>query len=211
MRNPLNSWARNDSACKCDPNTGHAVEVKLGPNDYDLCRRLITAGSEHRKMLRQIHVTMDITAPFYWWAEFDTYKQSVTRNSCSFQHKGASRPYEDKDFGMDDLEYVNIPTELKERLIAARAQLTEVLNDVRDSYVETKDYGAFRLIRQNVPSGYLYKATCSMNYEVLLNMFRQRKNHKLIEWHQFIDILLEQIPYFKEFTEFAESKVNKNA
>lgn len=206
MRNPLNSWAKNDSKCACDIETGHATSVEIGPNDLDLCRRLIQCGTEHRKVLRQINITMDITAPLYWWAELDTYKICTTRNSCSFQHKGASKTYELSDFSFDDISGVAISEHQREAVKKALVEMMTQLNILRSSFNETKDYNTFRLIRQLLPCGYNYKATWSANMEVLLNIYRQRKNHKLIEWHMFIDELKIKVPYFAKFCEFIDAK-----
>lgn len=186
MRNPLNSWAKADSHCVCDPTDGHVVEFHLGPNDEKLCKALTVGGPPHRKFLRQITVTMDITAPMYWWAEMDTYKICTTRNSCSVQHKGASRDFVVEDFTFDSISFdgdEKLETEVKSEM----KTLLEAINDLRRKYVETKDYKYFRLMRQFLPSSYNYKTTWSGNYEVLLNIYKWRKHHKLLEWHEFCD------------------------
>ena len=190
MRNPLNSWEKADSTFEFDPATGSLMKAEFGPNDKSLMERLVKGGQPHRKFLRQIFVTMDITAPTYWWAEMDTYKVSTTRDSCSIQHKGASRDFEVSDFSFD--------TELQDCTfnsfslsdIGGDGDIETVLgivNKYRRLYVETKDYAYFRLMRQFLPSGYNYKATWSGNLEVLLNIYEWRHNHRLSEWHEFCD------------------------
>ena len=174
-RNPLNSWAKSDSDLDKDI---------LGPNDIGLAQRLISAGSEHRKFLRQIFVTMDITAPLYWISEFDTYKVGTVRNSCSFMHKGVSEP-----FKMDDFSTYN-KSDVWEKVI-------ESLNTMRDLYLDTKDKKIFEEIRCVLPSGYNQRYTVTMNYENILTMIKQRTGHRLTEWGDFIKVLWE-LPYAKE-------------
>ena len=189
MRNPLNSWAKNDSSCKCDPTDGHIIELKLGPNDVKLCKTLTHGGSPHRKFLRQIFVTMDITAPMYWWAEMDTYKISSTRNSCSVQHKGDSREFTKDDFtfeGQDVLGTLDYA-----ELLGDAKTVIGIVNKWRNKYVDggKKDYSLFRVMRQFLPSGYNYKTTWSGNYEILLNIYQWRSKHKLVEWHHLCDVI----------------------
>ena len=196
MRNPLNSWSKNDSKCKCDPDDGHVIELEIGPNDQKLLRALTAGGPPHRKLLRQIPVTMDITAPMYWWAEMDTYKISTTRNSCSIQHKGASREFVDSDFTFEDistlgtLDYAEVLSDVR--------TVVGIVNKWRNKYVDggKTNYSLFRVMRQFLPSGYNYKATWSGNYEVLMNIYKWRKNHKLREWHEFCDEI-EKLPGMK--------------
>lgn len=185
MRNPLNSWDKGDSSCKCDPQDGHVVEFTLGPNDARLCKALTVGGAPHRKFLRQIPVIMDITGPMYWWAEMDTYKISTTRNSCSVQHKGASREFTIDDFTFDD--QISLGTLDYAEMLRDQAAMLEIVNKWRNKYVESgkTNYSLFRVMRQFLPSGYNYKATWSGNYEILLNIYKWRKNHKLKEWHEF--------------------------
>ena len=190
MRNPLNSWAKNDSSCKYDPTTGSITELTLGPNDKKLCETLTHGGQPHRKFLRQISVTMDITAPVYWWAEMDTYKVSTTRNSCSMQHKGASRDFTSDDFTIDCMNAdPKVPTILDktdfQQIFFDTKTILDIVNKWRRAYVASKDYTYFRLMRQMTPMGYNYKATWTANYEVLLNIYEWRHNHKLVEWHDF--------------------------
>lgn len=191
-RNALSSWNKSDSDLK--------NEV-LGKNDLQLAQRLILAGSEHRKFMRQILVTVDIIAPIYFWSEFDAYKVGVTRSSTSFQHTGMSRDLGIDDFELDEKFFVdrnNFDIEMKRlkendevktdeeklKLISCRCLITliSVLNALREQYVITKDYEYFRIIRQLLPSSFCYRSTVIMNYEVILNMIKQRKNHALKEW-----------------------------
>lgn len=191
MRNPLNSWEKADTTFEFDPSTGSLVEVKFGPNDLSLVGRLVKGGSPHRKFLRQILVTMDITAPSYWWAEMDTYKVATTRDSCSIQHKGSSRDFVQGDFSLDSLP---------ERMSEEKADLEKVIDIVnkwRRLYVETGDYRYFRLMRQLLPSGYNYRSTWSGNLETIANILEWRKNHRLSEWHEFC-AEVEKIPGYKE-------------
>ena len=199
MRNPLNSWNRIDSKTECDPVYGSTTNLEIGENDAKLIKALTIGGHPHRKFLRQIFVTFDITMPSYVWAEFDTYKVSTVRNSCSFQHKGTAKEFELSDFTIDDNHKENeIYEDIFIELDNHWDNTISIINKLRDKYNETKDYKYFRAIRQILPSGYNYKATWSGNYESLLNMYFWRHEHKLIEWHEFCDIMLEKIPYLKE-------------
>ena len=202
MRNPLNSWNRGDSSFKYDSENGSIKEFQIGPNDEKLIKALTHGGSPHRKFLRSITVSMDITAPTYWWAEMDTYKVSTTRNSCSLQHKGDS-----SDFTVDDFTFENLDT-------LSTVDYTEMLNDQetiiniinkwRNKYIngEKTDYNLFRVMRQFIPMSYNYKATWTANYEILLNIYFWRKNHKLIEWRNFCSEILQRCPYFNKLVEF---------
>ena len=174
MRNPLNSWDRSDRG---------------GSKDIDLMHRLYKGGPEHRKYLRQIFVTMDITAPLYWIAEHDTYKVATTRNSCSFMHKGVSRAFEIEDFTTEHEEYL-IP-------------IINLLNNLRDAYLKDKDIETFRQIRQILPQGYNCRYTWSCNYETIINIIHQREHHKLSEWREFVKVM-KSLPYIKEIMEGEE-------
>lgn len=198
MRNPLNSWSKNDSRTKCDPDDGHVIELELGPNDQKLCRALTVGGTPHRKFLRQIAVTMDITAPMYWWAEMDTYKICSTRNSCSVQHKGASREFTVSDFTLEGQDALGA-LDYGELLSDAKV-VVGIVNKWRNKYVDggKTDYSLFRAMRQLLPCGYNYKATWTGNYEVLVNIYKWRKNHKLKEWHEFCTEI-EKLPGMEFF------------
>lgn len=169
-RNPKNSWARMDSHTRAD---GTFV---LGPHDRDLARRLCRAGSDHRKFLRQIFVCVDITAPLYWWKEFDTYKIGTAANSTSTMHKLHARPITEADFSTDHLN------PLARRTLDAYVQ---VLEQLRLQYVQQHDQQAWYSLIQLLPSSYEQTRTCTMNYETVFRMHQARRAHKLAEWHDF--------------------------
>ena len=189
MRNPKNSWDKSDSHFYIK---GDMIVPHLGKNDLDLCLRLIKGGSEHRKFMRMIHVQTDITGPAYWIPEFDTYKIGTTRNSCSFMHKGTVSEYTINDFTWDEDE------ELDNNM--HRENLLVTLNSLREKYNNTKDMRYFRRIRQMLPMGYNIKFTWDASYETLLNIWRQRHTHRLVEWHKFCE-WIESLPYMREFLE----------
>ena len=175
-RNAMNSWAMSDSDLENDI---------VGENDFALAKRLFDAGTEHRKYLRQIFVTCDILAPLYWWKEFDTYKVGTTANSCSTMHKIHS-----KEFVLDDFS-----TEHLHRL--AYSTLENVVYDLnyyRELYLKSKSKDYWWDMIQLLPSSYNQLRTVTMNYEVLANIIRQRKNHKLDEWIKFCEVMLEENP-----------------
>ena len=181
-RNPLNSWGRMDSYYDEDGN------YHLGENDLSLAVRLARAGSDHRKYLRQVMVSMDITAPLYWWKEFDTYKVGTVANSCSTMHKIHAKAFSREDFACDRLT----PDALD-----ALDALIAYLEGERQAYVETKDLSHWHNLIQLLPSSYLQMRTVTLNYEVLIHMYAARKNHKLQEWHDFCDAV-RTLPYAKE-------------
>lgn len=181
MRNPMNSWERSDTTYGLGED--YLSDMKIGQNDYDLMARLIKGGSEHRKFLRQIFVSVDITAPLYWWKEFDTYKVGTTANSQSTMHKIHSKPIELSDFSIDDFEINNEGIYLEDCFINVIADC-EML---RQRYMETKDKRYWRGLVQLLPDSYNQKRTLTMSYENLLNMLKQRKAHKLDEWREFCD------------------------
>jgi hypothetical protein len=183
MRNPMNSWEQSDSgygcvdelckSCNFDHNwCGNTGEYKIGEKDLDLMKRLVKAGSDHSKFMRMITVTCDITAPLYWWKEFDTYKVGTVRNSCSTMHKIHA-----KEFTKDDFSYENVLDDVA----TINASLGR-LNYARSKYLETKDKRYWYSMIQILPSSYNQKATVQINYAVLRNMHHGRKNHKLDEW-----------------------------
>ena len=181
-RNPMNSWDRMDSEYAPD---GSFV---LGENDLGLAKRLCTAGSDHRKFIRQIFVSVDLTAPLYWWKEFDTYKVGTTANSTSTMHKIHAKPFDASDFSCERM------------LPAARESLDstiETLEKLRLEFVETKNKDVWYSIIQLLPTSYNQMRTCTMTYENLVNMYFARRNHKLDEWHVYCD-WIESLPYFKE-------------
>ena len=181
-RNPLNSWDRMDSRYDQDGN------YILGPNDLDLAKRLCKAGSDHRKFIRQILVSVDITAPMYWWKEFDTYKVATVANSTSTMHKIHSKPFE-----LDDFSHDHMSESAEQALLALMA----VLEEKRLSFVKTKNKEDWYDIIQLLPSSYNQTRTVTMNYENLVNMYFARRNHKLQEWHTYCDWILT-LPYTAE-------------
>ena len=182
-RNPMNSWARMDS--QYDEN-GFYV---LGENDLDLARRLARAGSDHRKFLRQIFVSVDITAPLYWWKEFDTYKVGTVANSCSTMHKIHSKAFDRDDFSHDRLD---------EGGLKALDALIEYLESERLKFNENKeDRQPWHNMIQLLPSSFNQMRTVSLNYENLINIYYARRTHKLAEWHTLCDWILS-LPYAEE-------------
>ena len=182
-RNPMNSWGRMDS--EYDENGNYI----LGENDLDLAKRLARAGSDHRKFLRQIFVSVDITAPLYWWKEFDTYKVGTVANSCSTMHKIHSKAFEREDFSCDRLD---------EGGLAALDALIAYLESERQKFCENKeDRQPWHNMIQLLPSSYNQMRTISMNYENLINMYYARKNHKLAEWHTLCD-WIKSLPYAEQ-------------
>lgn len=176
-RNPMNSWDRSDTS-----------GVDIGDADLDLLKRLRKAGTDHRKYLRMIPVWMDITAPLYWWSEYDTYKVGTVANSCSKMHKIHAKEFTIEDFSIEHL--------LAENTVYF-GKAIERLNNARNKFLETKDKEYWWQMIQLLPSSYNQKRTVFLNFEVLLNMYHARKNHKLDEWQDFCKIV-EQIPLFKE-------------
>lgn len=196
MRNPMNSWNRSDTIFEHVNGSDRAVS--LGDEDLKLMLMLSKAGSEHAKYKRMINVTCDIIAPVYFVAELDTYKIGTTRNSCSLQHKGSSRDFVTGDFTWDN-EFSEGDYEIYEKCRTAIADAIKNINFLRSKYIETDDYKFFRLMRQLMPMGYNYRFTWSANYEVLSNIYHQRKNHPLSEWHKFCD-WIESLPYSRVIT-----------
>ena len=182
VRNPLNSWARSDSYY--DEN-GQYI---LGENDLGLAKRLARAGSDHRKYLRQIFISVDVTAPMYWWKEYDTYKVATVANSTSTMHKIHSKEFSRDDFSLDKLD---------EDSMAFFDTIIAKLEELRLKYTETKDKQYWYDIIQLLPSSYNQMRTCSLNYETLINIYYARKGHKLDEWHTFCDFI-KTLPYAKD-------------
>ena len=182
-RNPMNSWHLMDSCY----NNG---EFEIGEKDYDLLRRLTIAGPEHRKWNRMVTVTMDITAPLYWWKEFDTYKVATVANSCSTMHKIQAKEFELDDFSHEHLE--EYPKWLLSEVILE-------LNKNRKDFNKTKDKDYWWQMIQLLPSSYNQKRTVHLNYEVLGTIYYQRRHHKLDEWHVFCDTI-KTLPYSEFIT-----------
>ncbi len=181
MRNPLNSWAKSDSYYTTE---GYV----LGEADLDLARRLARAGSDHRKFLRQIMVTVDITAPLYWWKEFDTYKVGTVANSCSTMHKIHASPFSRADFSCDRM---TAPA------LAVLDSVIAFLETERQAFVATKDVAHWHNMIQLLPTSYNQMRTVTLNYEVLVNIYYARRNHKLAEWHTLC-AWIESLPYARE-------------
>lgn len=180
-RNPHNSWDRMDSS---------VIDQKFvfGPKDLELAKRLCRAGSDHRKFVRQIFVTVDITAPLYWWKEYDTYKVGTVANSTSTMHKIHGKPFEMADFSTEHMT---------EETLAFMNEIIAVLEDLRQRYNETKDKSLWYSMIQLLPESYNQMRTCTFNYENLVGMYYARKSHKLDEWHVFCDWAVT-MPYFRE-------------
>lgn len=196
MRNPMNSWDKSDSEIEYIVGNRRFI---IGKNDMELAKSLIKAGSEHRKFLRQIFVSVDITAPLYYWKEADTYKVGTVSNSCSTMHKLASTPITIDCFETDDY---------KEMLMGNMkpAAIIEYCEDLRLKYLETKNEGYWKELIRWLPESWLQTRTVTMNYENILNMYHQRKKHRLNEWSgidnpskpNFI-VWVKTLPYAKEF------------
>ena len=188
MRNPMNSWAKSDSDWMVgeDPVTGMPETFfKLGPNDADLMCRLNKSGSDHRKFMRMLVVYADITAPLYWWKEYDTYKVGTVANSCSTMHKIHAKEFTFDDFSIEHLDQFNF--NLFKMIIAN-------LNAARKHFIESNDKDCWWQMIQLLPTSYNQKRTVEFNYEVLRNMYHSRKNHKLDEWRIFCN-WIESLPY----------------
>ena len=183
-RNPMNSWDRMDSCY----NNG---EFEIGENDYKLLKNLTIAGPEHRKWNRMITVTMDITAPLYWWKEYDTYKVATVANSCSTMHK-----IQAKEFTLDDFSHEHLEEYPKWLL----SEVILELNKNRADFNETKDKDYWWQMIQLLPSSYNQKRTVHLNYETLGAMYKQRKHHKLTEWVDFCKVMKEELPYSEFIT-----------
>ena len=181
-RNPLNSWARGDSYYDEDGN------FCLGDNDISLGGRLARAGSDHRKFLRQIFVSMDINAPLYWWKEFDTYKVGTVANSCSTMHKIQAKEFTRADFSCD---------KMTESALKVLDHTIAFLEAERIRFIETKERDAWHNMIQLLPTSYNQLRTVTLNYEVLINIYYARRNHKLDEWHVLCRAI-EKLPYAKE-------------
>ena len=181
-RNPLNSWDRMDSTYDAEGN------FILGENDLSLAVKLAKAGNDHRKFLRQIFVSMDITAPLYWWKEFDTYKVGTVANSCSTMHKIQAKEFTRDDFSCDRLD---------DAALSVLDSVLAFMESERCRYNETKDKQAWHNMIQLLPSSFNQMRTVTMNYEVLITIYYARHTHKLAEWHTLCDAIAA-LPYAKE-------------
>lgn len=229
MRNPLNSWGKGDSERKYENVRDSKGCFVIGSNDLDLMTRLRNAGTDHRKFMRMISVYVDLTAPLYWWKEFDTYKVGTVANSCSTMHKIAAKEFtledfshehlfgpddmlkwdERKDIGRDNaLAAVNVDGNWCYFTPQGYIQMTcNILNHYREKYLETKDKKYWWQMIQLLPSSYNQKRTVMLNYEVLANIYKSRRNHKLDEWHTFCD-WIEGLPYSELITGIDWKKAN---
>ena len=191
MRNPMNSWSKSDSCfCPNEPCCEGNCSMMIGPNDLDLMKRLRNAGTDHRKFMRMIAVYIDVTAPLYWWKEFDTYKVGTVANSCSTMHK-----IHEKEFTLEDFSCEHL-TPWNETVLA---NLIVELNANRDRYLRTKEKEDWWQMIQLLPSSYNQKRTVMFNYEVLANMYKSRKDHKLDEWRNFCS-WIKTLPYSELIT-----------
>ena len=198
MRNPMNSWEKSDSnffddseghVCNICQGRGSMSLIEMGPNNLDLMKRLRNAGTDHRKFMRMITVYLDITAPLYWWKEFDTYKVGTVANSCSTMHKIHSKEFTLEDFSCEKLYDP----------LGDLRPIVDRLNVYRERYLETKDKNDWWQMIQLLPTSYNQKRTVMLNYEVLANIYKSRRNHKLDEWHTFCD-WIEELPYSELIT-----------
>lgn len=197
MHNPLNSWEKSDShrdGCRCTPLCYKSKDYAIGQNDLDLMKRLANAGTDNRKFMRMITVYVDITAPLYWWKEFDTYKVGTIANSCSTMHKIAEKEFTIEDFSCEYLEnswFVHLKETIK------------LLNEARDAYhwcnTDAKKEWWWQMI-QLLPSSYNQKRTVMLNYEVLANIYKSRTNHKLDEWSVGFMDWIKSLPYSELIT-----------
>ena len=203
LRNPMNSWNKSDSYIDALTN-----KYIVGENDLKLAQRMIGAGTDESKFMRQIFVSMDITAPLYWWKEADTYKIATVSNSCSTMHKITSSKITEENYSFDpepDKPLTDLPTNDYVRILDVKNRAVADAEWLRKKYNETKDKRYWRLLIQINPDGWLQKRTWTGNYQNLRNMYFARKNHKLIEWIQFCQII-EQLPYSKELICYKKDK-----
>ena len=221
MRNPMNSWEKSDSnffddseghVCNICQGRGSMSLIEMGPNDYALMKNLRNAGTDHRKFMRMITVYLDITAPLYWWKEFDTYKVGTVANSCSTMHKIHAKEFTLEDFSCEHLleqKDVNLPDDSCCNwnwegcgIIAPIDILEEtisMLNTARKMFLETNDKKYWWQMIQLLPTSYNQKRTVMLNYEVLANIYKSRRHHRLDEWHTLCD-WIEELPYSELIT-----------
>ena len=203
LRNPMNSWNKSDSYIDALTN-----KYIVGENDLKLAQRMIGAGTDESKFMRQIFVSMDIEAPLYFWKEADTYKIATVSNSCSTMHKITSSEITEENYSFDpepDKPLTDLPTNDYVRILDIKNRAVADVEWLRKKYNETKDKRYWRLLIQINPDGWLQKRTWTGNYQNLRNMYFARKNHKLIEWIQFCQII-EQLPYSKELICYKKDK-----
>ena len=211
MRNPMNSWDKSDSQFHVCSTSGRTSCTEIGNNDLKLMQSLVKAGTDHSKFMRMINVSCDITAPRYWWTEYDTYKVGTVRNSCSTMHKIADKEFEPSDFSREHLttldfqHYDILDTEEVERIEFQTASteilrlIIQCLNNYRKLYLATKNKKYWWQMIQILPQSYNQRATVQLNYAVLRKMYHARKNHKLDEWVEFCK-WIETLPYSELIT-----------
>lgn len=203
MRNPLESWDKSDSGEEFEEHFGYSLcKYNIGKNDLELAQKLIRAGEPHRKFLRQIFVSVDISAPLYWWKEFDTYKVGTVANSTSTMHKLASTSITKDCFEMDDFN----------EDIYSKSVWEETINNLewfRIKYLETKDKRYWKELIRLLPESWLQTRTITMNYENILNMIKYRTNHKLTEWSKSFMDWAKSLPYVDEFFVLEKESYNK--
>ncbi len=196
MRNPMNSWEKSDSFKAEEGMSSRGADYVIGEADMTLARSLVKAGSDHRKFMRQIFVSVDVTAPRYWWAEADTYKVGTCRNSCSTMHT-----IHKKEFTIDDFSHENLWGETKDSL----NETIKTLNRCRTLFLATQSKDYWYQIIELLPQSYNQKSTVTFTYENALNMYNARKKHKLDEWRSFCEEL-KKLPYFAEFANLDKIK-----
>lgn len=214
MRNALSSWDKSDSYIANINNKnkgsfreacGYQPDYIIGENDLKLCKKLIKAGSSDRKFLRMIHVQVNVLAPLYWWKEADQYKVGTTTNSCSTMHT-----IHKKDFTLDDFSHEHLYPVYDGKTFVTNIDGTiTLLNILRKEYIRTKDKKLWYQMIQMLPSSYNQMRTWDLDYETLMSIYFQRRNHKLNEWHTFCDWILT-LPYMKEFIEVLDKKEGSN-
>lgn len=212
MRNPMNSREKSDSV-KCYANANcpgicknNVSGICIGFNDFNLMTRLRNAGTDHRKFMRMITTYVDITAPLYWWKEFDTYKVGTVANSCSTMHKIHAKEFTLEDFSC---EHIGDVSNCDPMYYAALEGVIMALNEARHCFLDTKDKKYWWQMIQLLPSSYNQRRTIMLNYEALANMYKSRRNHKLDEWHTFCN-WIESLPYSELITGKAPTEDNAN-
>lgn len=230
MRNPMNSWDKSDSLLvpineSIEHDSSIQFEYKIGEADHDLMMKLRNSGTDHRKYMRMITVYVDITAPLYWWKEFDTYKVGTTSNSCSTMHKIHAKRFVEEDFSSErllgpvnhyderDIPFIDVSPD-KDGSIefspegVLKCIIIPMLNKCRELYLETKDKRYWDQMIQLLPSSYNQRRTIKMNYEVLANMYKSRKAHKLQEWRDLCE-WIKTLPYSEIITGETKEKTNE--
>lgn len=205
LRNPMNSWAKSDSGFVYDKDDGEKSNTFIiGPNDLKLAQRMLGGGAEESKFMRQIMICMDIDAPLLFWKEFDTYKVGTTANSCSTMHKLASNEIGAQNFSFD-MEITDFPEQYQELISMIRVNSIHYCEQLRKAYNKTKDKRIWRALIEVLPEGWNQRRTWTANYQVLRNIYFQRRNHKLDEWREFCKII-EELPYGKELICYEKEK-----